>query len=316
MRIPSARPPLREFPYQYSGGMLQRAMIVDALVTKPAIIIADNITQPLDVTVAAQIVRLLRDLRDSIEADIVFIANSLPAVRELADDVVVLSGGRLVERGTPDELAHNPRDAYTRQLVDRIRPHLERRPGRRVERRRRPASRSCTRARTSPRPTAFRDRNTLLRHAGGAGGARRQLRRACAVRIFGLIGESGCGKSTLSRLLSWIEQPDKRHDRFEGRTSPRWAAPRCQAMRHRFQLLLQDPYNSIPPHLTVGRTIEEPLRVHEQDRAREIGGQRVRAVMDEVGLPVADYERCRWASAPASGSASISRGLLRSSRGC
>ena len=286
VRIPSAPRRFREFPYQYSGGMLQRAMIVDALVTKPAIIIADNIVQSLDVTVAAQIVRLLRDLRDSIEADIVYIANSLPAARELADEVVVLSGGRLVERGTPDELARNPRDAYTRQLVDRIPRIWSVDPG--VELNAAPGEpilrvRGVTKTYSLPDRTRFFGQQEVK----AVRGVNFDVLRG---ENLGLIGEFGCGKSTLSRLLSWIETPDKGTIEFEGRDIASMDRAALQAMRHRFQLLLQDPYNSIPPHQTIGRAIEEPLRIHEKMGARE-RRERVRAVMNEVGLAVADYER-------------------------
>jgi peptide/nickel transport system ATP-binding protein len=286
VRIPSAKARFHEFPFQYSGGMLQRAMIVDALVADPDVVIADNITQPLDVTIAAQIVRLLRELREQFESAIVYVANSLAVACEVADEIAVLSGGRLVERGTAERLIHHPTDIYTRQLVSQI-PRIW--DSYRVL-----------------QPTAGRE-EVILSVRGVTktyfGRDRRRLFGRQAIHAvrgvdfdvhigenFGLVGESGCGKSTLSRLLSWIEPPDQGEIQFEGRDLRGMSSSEILAMRHRLQLLLQDPYNSIPPHLTIGRTIEESLRIHGRlgHKGRR---ERVREVMSEVGLSPDDYER-------------------------
>jgi len=119
VRIPSAARRFDEYPNQYSGGMLQRAVIVDAMVTDPELLICDNIIQPLDVTVAAQIVRLLRELRGRLSAGIVFISTSVPSLAEVADETVVLAGGRIVERGSATQIARAPREAVTKEMVAR-----------------------------------------------------------------------------------------------------------------------------------------------------------------------------------------------------
>lgn len=286
VRIPSAARRFHEFPFQYSGGMLQRAMIVDALVARPALLIADNIVQPLDVTVAAQIVRLLHELRDNIEAAIVYIANSLPTVRELADQVVVLSGGRIVERGTADGLIKDPRNAFTRQMVERI-PRIWTTDARIIQAQ--PDAEVILRVKDVAKTYTLRDRTKFFgkQAVKAVRGVSFDVLRG---ENFGLIGESGCGKSTLSRLLSWIEPPDRGTIEFEGRDMTAMTSGQIKAMRHRFQLLLQDPYNSIPPHQTIGRAIEEPLRIHDGMSRRE-RRDRVRGVMAEVGLPTNYYER-------------------------
>ena len=279
VHIPSAARRYDEFPNQYSGGMLQRAMIVDALVAEPGFLICDNVTQPLDVTVAAQIIRLLKQLREDIDAGILFIATSVPIVREVADDVLVLSHGRIVERSTPDELIHHPKHAYSRDLLARTARIWSEGPPPVP-----PAStaksilsvQDVTKTYTVPDRTRFFGTQAV------------QAVRGVSFDVlegdnFGLVGESGCGKSTLSRLLSWIEQPDRGTIRFDGQDIGVMDRAQLLTMRRGFQLLLQDPYNCIPPNLTVARTIALPLKVHGIPR-REIA-DKVKAVMAEVGLP-------------------------------
>ena len=120
VRIPEPEHRFNEYPFQYSGGMIERAMIVDALVADPAFILADNITQPLDVTIASQIMRLLRDLRKQFNTTLIFISSSFPMVREIADDVMVLYRGEVVERGGADELVSRPEHGYTKKLLSRV----------------------------------------------------------------------------------------------------------------------------------------------------------------------------------------------------
>lgn len=117
VHIPSAQRRFHEYPFQYSGGMMQRAMIVDALISDPALLIADNITQPLDVTVAAQILKLMRELNAQFSTAILFICSSLPVACDASDEVMVLHEGRVVERQTPAALVASPGHTYTRELI-------------------------------------------------------------------------------------------------------------------------------------------------------------------------------------------------------
>jgi len=286
VHIPSARMRFHEFPFQYSGGMLQRAMIVDALLAEPDVVIADNITQSLDVTIAAQVVRLLRELRDRFRSAILYIANSLPVACEIADEIAVLSGGRLVEQEPSDILIRQPRAEYTKRLVQSIPRIWEvREPPRDLASDARP----ILTVRGVHKTYFVNDRSRLFH--------RQAVRAVQGVQFeifpkenFGLVGESGCGKSTLSRLLSWIETPDRGTILFEGADIKSMSGRQRLAMRRRFQLLLQDPFAAIPPHVPIGRTIEEPLRIH-YTLGRSVRQNLVLDVMREVGLSVADYER-------------------------
>ena len=282
VRIPSAARRYAEFPSQYSGGMLQRAMIVDALVAEPTLLVCDNITQPLDVTVAAQIIRLLGELRRDIKAGILFIATSIPVVSEVADEVLILSKGRLVERTTTAGLIEDTRHAYVRELQERT-PRIWQGvpPPRHPE----PAAnaRPVLSVQDVTKTYAVPDRDRFFgkQYVHAVRGVSFDV---FAGDNFGIVGESGCGKSTLSRLLSWIEPPDHGHILFEGKSIADMNARERLAMRKGFQLLLQDPYNCIPPNLPVGRTIAFPLHIHGRMGGKEMR-ERVEAVMHEVGLP-------------------------------
>ena len=286
VRMPRPERRFDEFPFQYSGGMMQRALIVDALVTNPAFLIADNVTQQLDVTVAAQIIRLMRDLRDQIDTAIIFISSSLAVVREIADDIIVLQEGRIIERSTPGAIVSAPAHDYSKRLLERI-PRIWA-----VEERATPKAAGGAapilqvddvyKTYRVNDPAKFFGYNDVEAVRGVAFDVQ-------AGENFGIVGESGCGKSTLSRLLSWIEAPDKGAISFEGSDVARMNRRRLLELRHRFQLLLQDPYNAMPPHMPVGRTILEPLLIHG-GLGRRAMRDRVLEVMDEVGLPRALYD--------------------------
>lgn len=283
VRIPSPAQRFHEFPFQFSGGMMQRVLIVDALVTNPDLLVADNITQPLDVTVAAQILRLLRDLQRDFATAIIFVSSALGVLNEIADNILVLADGRVVERQDTRSLIEKPEHNYTRNLIESL-PRIWGPE---------PAAVAPEEAVSDEREVILsvrdvyrsyetKDRQRLFAHHVV------QAVRGVSFDVYkgdnlGIVGESGCGKSTLSRLLSRLEAPNKGQILFKGQDIARLGGRRLMDLRHRFQLLLQDPYNAIPPHLTIGRTIAEPLRIHGGLAAREIS-ERVAATMNEVGL--------------------------------
>lgn len=278
VRIPSPDKRFHEYPFQFSGGMMQRALIVDALVSNPKLLIADNITQPLDVTVAAQILRLLRDLQQDFDTSVIFVSSSLGIIGDIADDVVVLAGGKIVERQPVGDLLATPAHDYTKALianVPRIWDGATPPPP--------PSTREVVLdVRDVARTYRVPDRDALFAHRDvrAVRGVSFTVRRG---ENFGIIGESGCGKSTLSRLLSCLEAPDNGQIFYEGQDIGALRGKELLALRRRFQLLLQDPYNAIAAHATIGRTISEPLLIHGLLPRREIRA-RVEAVMAEVGL--------------------------------
>ena len=285
VRIPSARTRYDEFPNQYSGGMLQRAVIVDAMIGDPELLVCDNIIQPLDVTVAAQIVRLLRELRTRMASAIVFITTSVPSMAEVADEAVVLAGGKIVERGIPDDLARRPQSREARQLVDRT-PRIW--TGEAPPVAPEGAGDPILRVDHVTKTYKVKTREGFFSHQYV------QAVRGVSLDVFagdnfGLVGESGCGKSTLSRLLSWIETPDSGRILFEGSDIGAMTNGERFDMRRRFQLVLQDPFNCIPPNMPIGKSIGLGLSVHGENR-RTIA-ERTRAAMAEVGLGPDDAGR-------------------------
>ena len=287
VHIPSPAMRFHEYPFQYSGGMMQRAMIVDALISNPALLVADNITQPLDVTIGAQIVKLMRELTEQFDTAILFVSSSLPTVADLAGDILVLSDGSVVEHQPARALVATPRHPYTEKLIAEL-PTLWANQGR---------ASPQAHAPDAPAIMSIRQVSKTYEAAGKSGwGPKKRIQ---AVRNadfdvfegenFGVVGESGCGKSTLMRLLTGLEPPDSGQVLFEGRDLAVQHGAALRATRRRLQLVLQDPYSSLPPQTSIGDIIAEPLRIHD------LGGRRARRnraldMMGEVGLSRALYD--------------------------
>lgn len=285
VKIPAAQRRFHEYPFQYSGGMMQRAMIVDALISDPALLIADNITQPLDVTVAAQILKLMRELNSEFSTAILFICSSLPVACDAADEVMVLHEGRVVERQVPEKLISNPQHEYTKGLIREL-PTLWAK-GR--------DDQATPEQETQQAIMSVHGVAKYYETSGKSGRALVQAVRNVEFDVFpgdnfGIVGESGCGKSSLMRLLTGLERPDAGTILFKGENVGEASTKRLRQMRRKFQLVLQDPYGSLPPQSAIGSILEEPLIIHKIGNRAE-RRERARAVMAEVGLPDNLYDR-------------------------
>lgn len=285
VRIPSARNRFHDYPSQFSGGMMQRALIVDALVTNPALLVADNVTQPLDVTVAAQVIRLMKELTDRFDTAVMFVSSSLPVAREACSRILVMEGGRIVEEQATEDIIQRPSYAYTRELVSQT-PKIW------IEKT------------ALPRLNEKRDVVLSLRDASQTYKVRKKsglggLNFVRAVRnvtfdvrrgdSFAIVGESGCGKSTLMRLLSRLELPSSGQVLCMDRDIATLKGKELLAFRGKLQMVLQDPFGSLPPRTSVGSMLEAPLLTHGwRDKAKIRA--RVLKVMEEVGLPADLYE--------------------------
>jgi len=295
VRIPSPAARFDEYPSQYSGGMMQRALIVDALVAKPALLIADNITQPLDVTVAAQILRLMRELKTEFKTAVLFVSASLPVAVDIADDILVLSKGAVVESQLALDLVRAPTHEYTRRLIA-LTPKIWA-TGAGVSLNKITQADEAKDKLSAPILSIRNLSRTYVVRRRGGFLAYNHIKAVRNVSFdvyegenFGVIGESGCGKSTLTRLLARLETPDSGELLIGGERLTSKSRKEQLKFRRLLQLVLQDPYTSLAPRMTIGRAIEEALLIHKIGGPPASRRKRVSAVMVEVGLPEELYD--------------------------
>ncbi|SCK62064.1 glutathione transport system ATP-binding protein [Variovorax sp. HW608] len=302
VRIPEARSVLQRFPHQLSGGMRQRVMIAMALSCRPSLLIADEPTTALDVTIQAQILQLIRELQREMNMGVVFITHDMGVVAEVADRVLVMYRGDKVEAGPSAEIFKAPQHAYTRALLSAV-PQLGAMRGTELpakfELLQVDAPASAVEA-PPPHDTVRRDEPPVLRvkdlvtrfelRSGFFGRVTREVHAVEKVSFdlypgetLALVGESGCGKSTTGRSLLRLVESQRGSIEFGGRDILALPERQVQALRRDIQFIFQDPFASLDPRVTVGFSIMEPLLVHgvaDGAKARE----RVRWLLEKVGL--------------------------------
>ncbi|MBI2752786.1 MAG: ABC transporter ATP-binding protein [Betaproteobacteria bacterium] len=294
--IPEPRARLGAYPHELSGGQQQRVMIAMAIACQPKLLIADEPTTALDVTVQRQILDLLARLRRSYAMSLLFISHDLALVGEIADEVVVMREGEVRESGPVDRIFTAPQDAYTKALLA-CRPRLDARP------RRLPVIEDFMRG--GPQATALRDVRPAgaapLIEAAGLFKAYRlktglfarktidavrdvsfRLARGCTL---GVVGESGSGKTTLAMLLMRLVDAGGGSVRFGGKDLLALSERDMMAFRRRIQLIFQNPYASLNPRFTVGRILTEPMKIHGIGKDEDERFERAIALLGRVGMP-------------------------------
>jgi len=260
----------RSYPHELSGGQLQRAMIATAVANDPVLLIADEPTTALDVTVQAQILDLLRRLRDERGTAVLLITHDMGVVADLADEVVVLRRGRVVERGDVRAVLTVPQHPYTRELLASV-PTTARTP-------------DAEQPEEAP-VAVLRAARVVHRRRGGEvralDGVDLGIRRG---EVVGLVGESGSGKTTLGRVLAGLVPLTSGAAEVGGTDVGAARGRRLRAVRRRLGVVFQDPASSLNPRDTVGRSIAEPLRLHSAARG-PARAERVRELLDAVRLP-------------------------------
>ena len=283
VRIPEARRRLRQYPHELSGGMRQRAMIAAAMACGPALLIADEPTTALDVTVQAEVLDLMADLKAETGAAMVLITHDMGVIARMADRVAVMRDGLVVEQGGVDEVFSAPKSDYTRALLDAI-PRLDRegRGGRPVLEPVRPDAPVVVQADDLkvwfPVRQGMFGKPAMLRAVDGVSFTIRQG------ETLGVVGESGCGKTTLSRAVIRLLPPSAGAVTLLGRNIAQADQAALQASRKDLQIVFQDPLASLDPRTTIGDSIAEPLRVFRPELGRRAREAEALEMMRRVGL--------------------------------
>jgi len=300
VRIPEADAILGRYPHQLSGGMRQRVMIAMALSCRPAVLIADEPTTALDVTIQAQILQLIKVLQDEMEMGVIFITHDMGVVADIADRVLVMYQGEAVETGTVEQIFHTPEHPYTRALLAAV-PRLGAMNGSDLPRRfplislTNPGFQEAETEQDTvvPGDPILQVRDLVTRFPLRGGLLNRVKREVHAVEnvsfdlwpgeTLSLVGESGSGKSTTGRALLRLVEAQEGTITFNGERIDTLPAGQLQPLRRDIQFIFQDPYASLDPRQTVGYSIMEPLRVHnllDGDAAQ----RRVAWLLERVGL--------------------------------
>ena len=298
--LPAPRERFRAYPHELSGGQLQRVVIAMAVANEPKLLIADEPTTALDVTVQAEILELLRDLRSRLGTAILLITHDMGVVADLADRVVVMHDGRVVEQGTAASIFSEPAEDYTRQLLGSVvslsstaNTGLERALSADIE-----VGPGHVAAAEHPATASVPDvpaENPLLRLTDLSVTYRGRFR-AIAVRaaegvnlhvgageVLGLVGESGSGKSTVARAVTGLLAPTAGSVHIGDADITRVRGRAAKALRRRIGVVFQDPLSSLNPRTTVGESVATPLRLHKAVRSSEVDG-RVAELLSSVQL--------------------------------
>ncbi|MEO0616165.1 MAG: ABC transporter ATP-binding protein [Pseudomonadota bacterium] len=285
VKLPAARRRLSSYPHEYSGGMRQRVMIAAALLCRPDILIADEPTTALDVTVQASILQLLGELRESFRTALILISHDLGVVAGVCDRLVVMDQGRVIEEGPTETVFASPQTACTQALIEAV-PRLDR-PG--------PTRREVDR---SVAPLLQADKLVVrypLPRPGWRGPRRFTAVRGVDLDLYpgetlGVVGESGCGKSSLARALLDIGR-ESGEVQYLGRPFSGLRGEALRRARRDLTFVFQDPLGSLDPRMTIEQTVEEPALVHGLVRERGACRSRVIEMLERVGLDASMLNR-------------------------
>ncbi|GAB3213496.1 ABC transporter ATP-binding protein [Marinactinospora thermotolerans] len=313
--IPDPAKRINSYPHEFSGGMRQRVLIAMGLVCEPKVLLADEPTTALDVTVQAQILDLLEDLRQDLGMALILVSHDLAVVAGSVDEVLVMKKGKAVERGDVRTVLSEPEHPYTQALLAAV-PRVEvSRAQRRAEIRADRAAREGGSA-AAPQPTGASVRpekqesttpgepllkvenvRQRFKVRGGMFGKASDFYAVDDVSFelyrgetLGIVGESGSGKSTLSRMIMRLLQPTEGRILFEGRDITKLPERQLRPLRRDIQMIFQNPYSSLNPRLTIGDSIGTALKVQGEKDGKLIK-KKVQELLERVGLEPSHYNR-------------------------
>lgn len=304
VRLADAESLLKRYPHQLSGGMRQRVMIAMALACKPKVLVADEPTTALDVTIQAQILAIIRDLQKELGMAVIFITHDMGVVAEVADHVVVMRNGEKVEEADVSTLFENPRAPYTQALLAAV-PTLGSMQGQMLPRAEplvifdgnkvitqgEPTVQDTVRVQEAPVVSV---KNLVTRfdiNKGFFGGVSHRVHAVESVSFdiypgetLALVGESGSGKSTIGRTIQQLQKSTSGDIVFSGKAVAQMSRSEKMALRQQVQYIFQDPFASLDPRKTVGFSIAEPIHTHRLMGDRKRIHQRVNELLERVGL--------------------------------
>jgi peptide/nickel transport system ATP-binding protein len=325
VQLPRPEKIFNSYPHEMSGGQKQRAMIAMAMSCNPSVLIADEPTTALDVTVQSKILRIMENLRENHDTSLIFISHDLGVIAEVADRIIVMYEGKIVETGNVFQIFNNPQHPYTKGLLA-CRPRLD------IKLRRLPTVkdfmtdndpgqtgkyRSIGEAlllnaelkketiqkrldviqggpilRVSNLTTSFPLSRDLLGRVNESLTAVDQVSfEVYPGETVGLVGESGCGKTTLGRSIIRLIDPQEGEIVFNGHKVHAMKGEELRQLRKHMQIIFQDPYSSLNPRQTIGQAISEPLKIHKILADKDARRKRVYELLEKVGLMPAHYNR-------------------------
>ncbi len=311
VRLPDAEALLKRYPHQLSGGMRQRVMIAMALACRPKLLIADEPTTALDVTIQAQILNIMRDLQSDLGMGMIFITHDMGVVAEMADDVVVMWKGKKVEEGPVREIFANPKHPYTRALLAAV-PKLGSMTGEDFPKRMpltvldggEPKVVGEERVQNTARydqPPLLSVRDLFVRFDIKKNIFGQVTHRCSAVQkvafdihpgeTLALVGESGSGKSTIGRTIQQLQKARSGEITFNGKSFAAMSQAERFRLRRDVQYIFQDPFASLDPRKTVGFSIAEPINTHDIIFGSREVRRRVDELLERVGLTSAHADR-------------------------
>ncbi|MFX1681688.1 dipeptide ABC transporter ATP-binding protein [Mitsuaria sp. CC2] len=293
--IPDPKRRLKSYPHEMSGGQQQRVMIAVALACSPKLLIADEPTTALDVTIQRQVMELLARLKESHKMSMLFISHDLGVVGEIADQVVVMRHGEIREKAPVADIFHHPQDAYTKALLA-CRPSLTENPARlmviddhiagrlvsdRTGKAKDPAAPVILEVKGLKKSFFFKSGLFSKTEFKAVKGVDFQLRKG---HTLGVVGESGSGKTTMGLTLLRLHEPTGGEVLFEGQDLLKMNGPDWQKMRRRIQVVFQNPYASLNPRFTIAQTLLEPMEIHGIGKNHDERLATASALLKKVGL--------------------------------